>query len=160
MPTNFEQPEEADRLAQRIDDISTDCFMAHAIRAAEKYLHETYGFDTQIILRPDRNILTDTGRISWSSVAQNSGHKTYIAFPADPNLDKNHKRFCIAHELYHVIWSIGSASGAVVRNRGTEEICDMFANRLCFLHDKFLETHGANRNAALRFPDLPYKSVE
>jgi Zn-dependent peptidase ImmA (M78 family) len=98
------------------------------------------------------------GRLSWSSVAENKGDVTYIRYWNNRDFDKNHKRFCIAHELYHIIWSVGSSSG-VPRNAKTEYFCDAFANDLCSKHDKFYEAQAKIKNGEIRFHGLPFKSV-
>jgi hypothetical protein len=158
MASGFEDRAEVGNLAQRIYDTSTECLMAHSIRAVEKYLRDIYSFDTQIVLQPCEHVYADMGRLSWSSVAKNKGHITYIRFWDNKDLDKNHKRFCIAHELYHIVWSVGSSSD-VPRDRKTESICDTFANDLCFLHDKFYEAQAKINNGEIRFHGLPFRSV-
>ena len=158
MPGDFELSATAEDLAQRIYDTSTGCLMAHSIRSVEKYLRETYNFDTQIVLQPCSHVLSDMDRLSWSSVAQNSGHITYIRYWDNTELDNTRRRFCIAHELYHVIWSIGTAS-SLVRGIGTEQIFDHFANDLCRKHDKFYADQAKINNGDIRFLGLPYRSV-
>ena len=158
MATGFEAPATAERLAKSIYDISTECLMAHSIRSVERYLRETYKFDTQIVLKPSKTVFPDMGRLSWCSVAANSGDLTYIFFHDDPEWDRNRKRFCIAHELYHVIWSVGSAAN-VPRHKMTESLCDLFANDLCRHHDAFYEEQAKAANQFIRFQGLPYRSV-
>ncbi len=158
MKKEFERVAVAEQLAQHIYDTASGCLMAHSIRAVEKYLRETYNFDTQIVLQPCQHVFRDMGRLSWSSVAANRGHITYITYLDDKDLDKNHKRFCIAHELYHVIWSVGTSSG-VSRTTGTEQICDHFANDLCRKHDRFYEEQAGTNNGSIRFQGLPFRST-
>lgn len=129
--------------------------MAHSIRAVEQFLRDTYAFDTQIVLLDDKNVFKDTGRMSWCSVASNSGDPTYISVDARSDWDNNHRRFCIAHELYHVIWSVGSAP-QVPRTGAVEMMCDHFANNLCNEHHKFYEDETNLKK--LLFQGLPYRS--
>src|ERR1700744_5696656 len=131
--TKFEDCYVAGGLAHQIYNTSFECLMAHSIRAVEKYLRDFHNFDTQIVLEPNKNVRDDTGRLSWCSVASNSGNITYIYFQEDADLEKSRKRFCIAHELYHVIWSVGSSS-SVPRDKAVESTCDVFANDLCRMH--------------------------
>ena len=130
--------------------------MAHSVRAVEQFLRDTYRFDTQVVLVHDPNVFWDMGRMSWCSVAQNNGDLTYISVDARQDWDHNRRRYCIAHELYHVIWSVGSAS-KVERTTRVESFCDLFANDLCSKHDSF---YAKKENIdKLRFQGLPYRSV-
>jgi hypothetical protein len=158
MANNFGDATVAGELARKAYDLSTECLMAHSIRAVEKYLRDTYNFDTQIVLEASKEVLSDVGRMSWCSVAENSGDLTYIWFQYDPEWDRSRKRFCIAHELYHVIWSVGTAS-KVPRNKAVESTCDVFANDLCKFHDKFYDDQAKIQNLNIRFQGLPYRSV-
>jgi hypothetical protein len=96
--------------------------------------------------------------MSWCSVAENSGDITYIWYQDDPEWDHSRKRFCIGHELYHVIWSVGT-SAKVPRSKLTESTCDVFANDLCKFHDLFYEEQAKVQNVNVRFQGLPYRSV-
>ena len=154
----FERAETAGEIAQKIYEVSTDCLMAHSIRGVERYLRETYGFDTAIVLVASKDVLTDTGRLSWCSVAANTGDPSYIYYQSEnPNWEKNKKRFCIAHELYHVIWGVGTANTIRRNDRTAEELCDIFANDLCLKHDTFY-ADPANI-ASLRFNGVRYRTV-
>lgn len=159
MPNEFRQSATAEKLAKQIFDGCTVCLMAHSIRATEKHLREVYKFDTQIVLQPCLDVLTDMGRLSWSSVAQNSGHLTYIRYWDNHEFENSRKRFCIAHELYHVIWSIASSSSVTRGDKTAELACDHFANELCGMHDAFYVEHSKSNNVYLRFQGLPFRSV-
>ena len=159
---DFSSDTTASGIAKVIYDISTECLMAHSIRAIEHHLREQYDFTTTIVLCPSKYVLSDSGRLSWCSVALNTGDPTYIFYQDDPDLDKTRKRFCIAHELYHVIWSAENSDngGAVVaRDLRTESACDIFANSLCTLHDEFYKEEATRNNGGIRFHGLPYRSV-
>lgn len=158
MANGFSSSGKAEELAQIIYDRAVGCLMAHSIRAVEKHLREQYEFDTQIVLDACPHVRSDTGRLSWCSVAQHSGHITYIRYWDDKDLGHNHKRFCVAHELYHIIWSVASSS-AVPREVRSEQVCDHFANELCKKHDKFYEEQAKKNNGDIRFHGLPLKSV-
>jgi hypothetical protein len=162
MATNFAEDATAGEIAQKVYDLATDSLMAHSIRAVEEYLRQTYDFDTAIVLRRDNNVLSDTGRLSWCSVAANTGDPSYI-FVQDTDVDRNwdhsRKRFCIAHELYHVMWAVGSSTSTPVRNAKTESLCDVFANDLCMKHDAFYEEQAKVMNVGCRFQGLRYRTV-
>lgn len=156
MASDFADSETAGEFAKKIYEFSTNCLMAHSIRAVEQFLKQTYKFDTKIVLAEHAKVRSDTGRMSCCSVAQNNGDKTYILVQKDDNFERSRKRFCVAHELYHVIWSVASAQTSP-RTQMTESACDVFANDLCRLHDEFY-ADSANL-AKLRFHGLPYRSV-
>jgi hypothetical protein len=158
MSNGYRTPDTAELTAQRIYDSSTECLMAHSIRAVERHLREVFQFNTQIVLTPCPDVFTDMGRLSWSSVASNSGHLTFIRYWDNKDLDKNHKRFCIAHELYHIIWSIATAAD-VPRTPEVEKMCDHFANELCRHHDKFYADQAKINNGDIRFQGLPFRSA-
>lgn len=158
MATNFGDADVAGKLAHKAYQLSAECLMAHSIRAIEHYLRETYHFNTQIVLLASAEVLPDTGRMSWCSVAENSGDITYIFYHNDPEWNHSRKRFCVAHELYHVIWSVGTAA-KVPRSKLTESTCDVFANDLCRHHNQFYEDQAKLQNVGIRFEGLPYRSV-
>lgn len=159
MAKTFNRAEDAGSLARTIYDAASSCLMAHSIRAVEKHLRLQYRFNTQIVLQPCKDVLLDMGRLSWSSVAENSGDLTYIFYHEDGPGNHNHKRFCIAHELYHVVRAVASTADEVPRDQLAEELCDIFANELCAQHDKFYADQAKNGNAAIRFGGLPFRSV-
>jgi len=156
MPLNFSEDATAGEVAQKIYSLSTDCLMAHSIRAVEDYLLEAYRFDTKIVLKFNKNVLPDMGRMSWCSVASTTGGRTYIFVQDNEGWERTKKRFCIAHELYHVIWSVGSARTSK-RGIEAESLCDLFANDLSRKHDAFYA--DSNNLANIRFQGLPYRSV-
>jgi len=159
-PPKFGDCYTAGEIAQKIYKVSTETLMAHSIRAVEGYLRQHYDFDTAIVLQPSKEVLSDMGRMSWCSVASNTGDPSYIFYQDDhPNWEKSHKRFCIAHELYHVIWAVGSSIKTPRRDRTAESVCDIFANELCRCHDTFYAEQATKQNADLRFQGLPFKSV-
>lgn len=138
MPSQFDDCYKAGARALEIYKLSTDCLMAHSIRAVERYLLEKYGFNTQIILAVENWMRADLGRVSVSSVAVENGGITYIYVQDD--IGFNQQRFCIAHELYHVIWSIGSSEPSDHdHSKNTEGCCDCFANDLCLQHHRFYD---------------------
>lgn len=138
MPSEFNDCHKAEARAKEIYKLSEDCLMAHSIRAVEKHLLEKYDFNTQIVVAIEDWLRTDLGRVSGCSVPASSGDVTYIYVQND--LEFNMQRFCIAHELYHVLWSVGSTEpGDHSRSVDAEELCDCFANDLCLQHRKFYE---------------------
>lgn len=142
-------------IAERVYALSEECLMAHSIRAVERYLLETYRIHTPIVLKLHPQALTEFGRLSFCSVATATGFPTVIWVQSDA--DHNHRRFCIAHELYHVICAISSSSESVPRSRYIEDVCDLFANELCRRHHEF---HiKPETQARLRFDGLPYRST-
>ncbi len=145
----------AREVANEVYSLSEQCLMAHSIRAVEKYLLEKYAFPTQIILEISDNVVSDMDRLSWCSPAQNKGDKTFIFVDREWG-DQDQRRFCVAHELYHIIWSVASVTPPD-RSRNGEEVCDIYANRLCELHNEF-NTDTAKR-ASLIFTKIPYRSV-
>jgi hypothetical protein len=152
---HFATTEEANSIAGEIYDLSTRALMAHSIRGVEQFLAKKYNFNTQVVLLFEP-VFKHFGRMSWCSVAANSGGLTFIAVDDNRDWDNNHRRFCVAHELYHVLWSIGSTRPPQ-RNIRMEQICDQFANVLCQKHHEFND-NPANI-AKLKFHGLPYRSV-
>lgn len=169
MPTQklgFSEPDKAAELANEIYDLSKDCWMAHSIRAVEAYLQRRYNFYTRIILKRDTRTLAFYGRRSWCSPSKAHNGITFIYVDDSPDLEKTWKRFCVAHELYHVIWSVADPASAIrprtnapnPQSRKFEIACDEFANALCKLHHEFY-SNDQNIKEIL-FTGWPFHSVD
>lgn len=128
---------------------------AHSIRAVECFLAATYRVQTPILLRQSTP-LQEYGRLSYCSVSTITGFPSVIWVQKDA--DHNTKRFCIAHELYHVLMAVASSSSETIeRTRLVEDCCDLFANTLCQKHDDY--HRHPDTPAKLRFEGLPLRST-
>lgn len=154
---NFSDITVSEVFAKEIYNGSTRALMAHSVRAVEVLLWDKFRFKTSVTI-VEVNTLTHFGRLSACSVAKNSGDKSVIFIYNDPEYDFSRKRFCIAHELYHILCSAGSANNSGPRrDTNHERLCDHFANDLCRFHDDF---YAAPKNISrLRFHGLPYRSI-
>ena len=129
--------------ADEVYAISRDCLMAHSIRAVEFYVSHKLQKPHHIILMEDAQDFVL--KKSWCAPGIPVSHTSRIW--VDPSLPHDEKRFCIAHELYHIVLSVSPLDEALLEATAKEcgvhpkvyieHLSDKFARDLCNQHHGF-----------------------
>lgn len=149
----FGDADVAREIAGSVFDHSTECLMAHSIRAVERYLGSfkyrvhvslnVLGTEKMRSLFPrDKEGLDylQSGCSVPRVLVRNPSKFQRAIIWVNGDGGHNNTRLRIAHELYHVVWSVmGIGETKTKRSREAEEVCDIFARTLCKKHDQFYE---------------------
>lgn len=161
--------------AQKIFDESLMSLMAHTLRGVTNhFVKRAIDIDIRVVadtcdtirLRgPNQgatSILVTRFRrrnnpLEWDRV------RATIFIHKDAN--KNLARFCIAHEVFHLLLELDSylnngrtAWGRLPTSRAIEDECDHFARQLCKLHDDF-NRNERHREKLILFPTNAFETV-
>jgi hypothetical protein len=113
-----------------IYNLSEQSLMAHTLRAVEAYIRSEYKKSIfPIILLVEKGVRNRHRSKSWTIVTD---YNAYIS--VDEEMSHDQKRVCIAHECFHVLEFFRPVKSE--RSR-IEEVCDIFANKLCEKHHNF-----------------------
>jgi hypothetical protein len=150
--------------AQEIYGLSKDCLMAHSIRAVELYVSQKLSHKHHIVLIGGPRSVVSPNKNSWCLPG-----KPTSRIWVDDTLIHDEKRFCIAHELYHVILEVSplddakleavAKEHAITKDEFVEQLCDVFARDLCAEHDKFYR-NPANIDDSCKFHNLNFQSLK
>lgn len=162
----FADTSHASSLANDVYANSKKCLMAHSIRAAESYLFDRYNVVHHIRVIPK----VFGSRKSYCLPGPNISR-----IHVNPNLLHDEKRFCIAHELYHVLHKIEAtlneniqllpdlpddAKGSGITSQVfSEQLCDLFAKDLCDKHNAFYQ-QSKNVDDHCKFKRTNFNSLE
>src|SRR5215469_16883288 len=174
---------DTDGAAQLVFGESTTSLMAHTIRAVKK-IFSSYQLDLDVRLVPDSfHTVLGTDDDSPISILSTRCHPIVSARGSvvarifiNPNATRHLARFCIAHEIYHLLmelkafvnsalaardrlWPTRDRVIAQVQSAGNldretaiaiiEGDCNKFARKLCNLHHDFRTKH----TEVVLFPD-------
>lgn len=143
-------------LAKEIYEQSKRALMAHSVRAVKEHLRAKHRINHYtIVIRQLTGIQSRYARNSWVVFGQRNA-----TILVDQSLEHDETRVCIAHELFHVLYSFERSTADPKRNRGRlmEDACDVFANELCELHNAFYQD-GETILRRCRFHNLPIYSI-
>jgi hypothetical protein len=121
----------AENASSVLYNLSEQCLMAHTLRAVEMYIRNEYKkLIFPIVLQVEKGVRARfRGSKSWTIVTD---YNAYIS--VDEELSHDQKRVCIAHECFHILEFFRPTKSNRER---IEEICDIFANKLCEKHHQF-----------------------
>lgn len=169
-------PIDPTKAATAIFDESLGSLMAHSIRGLKNY-----AYSKRVLI--DVFIISDKYGVLGFTVNKPSMLKCRLVHPptlsgyvgasrVDAKIhvhryaNKMLARFCVAHELFHLIEIIDKYAQSenknvlpvIPRNKALEDRCNVFARDLCMYHDKF------NKNQRLRdehiyFPDKCFETI-
>jgi hypothetical protein len=148
--------DQAHTWAGEIYTLSTQCLMAHSVRAVEHYLeHRIDNLDHR---RPHRINITESTPMFYlgkRAVAYIFVGRTEIK--VDKDLGFEEKRMAIAHELGHVLFAKSNfGNNTIAVDRDTEDSCKIFEKALCkHHHDFYCDPNNISR---IKFPSLDEKS--
>lgn len=133
-----------------IYSLSEEAYMAHSIQAVKRYIRERKGNRQEnfiIVVRAVSGVDGYSGRKSFVKVWPS---KAIIL--VDKQLNREQKRMCIAHELFHILLCMETFLRTANfnkpdRSRMLEDSCDLFAKNLCASHHEFY----CNRDKVLEF---------
>jgi len=145
----------AHSLAGDIYSYSKQALMAHSVRAVKEHLRKKYQMNHYaIVVNQSSEILTRYRRNSWVVFGANSA-----TIFVDQSLGHDETRVCIAHELFHILFSFEpGVEPHRFRGRLMEDACDVFANELCERHDAFYKDPTVI-DTKCRFHNLPIYSI-
>ena len=185
----FASPKDA---AKIVFDESTTSLMAHSIRAVKKIFSQNQ-LDLDVRLIPDNHekgkSILGTGDDAPTSLLSTRCHPIIHARGSvvarifiNPNATRHLARFCVAHEIYHLlqelktfvesakaardrVWPTKDRIISIVQARGMdretaiatiEGDCNIFARDLCCYHHDF---HLKRRDDIVLFPEDLIKGV-